>query len=443
MNSQAHTLPWMEQWAVIEGTKPRGGGQGSIKQVRGINCSRLGALKEMLPDPLDREERRVRMAREVAGLIKVQGEGVPEVYDSNANGPDSDEELYLVQAWIDGVNLQQNLTKPLPIDEALQLTSALAQIVKRCHASGVLHRDIKPDNIIVDSKGELYLVDFGIAWLPPEDRQDEYSTKFGQELGNRFLRLPEMAAGQNRDNPRSDVTFVVGILFYLLTREYPRTLSFAEDGLPPHKHLRQALPAKTRGDPRMTNLNRIFDVGFQYVPKYRFQSIDQLIDRIEQILVPRELESASDLAQSVANYVETMRERETATRHEILMAMRESAIEFEKIIRSHSAERELTPVMTAGGPARQNEAWVTRVEFRHVTDNQRISALHTIRLEGSDIVCTSDVDNQRSVYYQGPAADVVGLHKEVIEQADIVFARVLDTFVKKVNARRTFMDLFD
>lgn len=444
MESQAQSLPWNDRWIAVLGVKKRGGGQGSITQVRGRVCGRLGALKEMLPDPLDRDERRRRMKQEVAGLTKVQGDGVPAVFDSNVSeAADDEEELYLVQAWVDGRNLQQYMTRPLSIDESVKLALSLARIVERCHANNVLHRDIKPENIIIDTKGELHLVDFGIAWLPPEDRGEGCDTRLGQELGNRFIRLPEMTAGQQRNDPRSDVTFVIAVLFYLLTGEYPRTLSFGGDGEAPHKHLWSSFPADTRDDPRMVRIRSLFDVGFQYAPNLRFQSIGHLIERLEEIQNPRQNALALDVTEAVARYEEMMQERETAQRHSILMSMREAAAAFEQRTRTLSEAQHLIPAMMAGSPLRKGESWVTTVRFTHITGNHEVPSQHVIQMIGADIVCTSNVDGYRSDYYRGPAADTVRLNEEVLRHTDSFFALVLDTFVRKNTAQRGFMDLFE
>ena len=443
VESQAQSLPCSDRWITVTGIKKRGGGQGSITQVRGSDCGRLGALKEMLPNSQDRDERRRRMKQEVAGLARVQGDGVPKVFDSNVTEAADDEELYLVQAWVDGSNLQQYVTRPLSIDESLELVLSLARIVERCHANDVLHRDIKPENIIIDTAGKLHLVDFGIAWLPPKDREDDCDTRLGQELGNRFMRLPEMTAGQRRNDPRSDVTFVVAIFFYLLTSEYPRTLSFGGNGEAPHKCLHHAFPATTRDDPRMVRLTSLFDVGFQYIPNLRFQSIGHLIKRLEEIQSPRQTAQAIDVTEAVARYQEMMRERETAQRHTILISMREAAVAFEQRTRTLSKAQHLIPVMMAGSPLRKGESWVTTVRFTHITGNQEVPSQHVIQMIGTDIVCNYNVDGHRSDYYQGPAADIVRLNEEVLRHTDGFFALVLDTFVRKNTAQRGFIDLFE
>lgn len=443
MEESKQVLPWMTRWDVVPGVKSRKGGQASIKQVVDKESGRLGALKEMHADPVDRKERRHRMKQEVIGLIKAQGDGIPEFFDSNTERAGEDDALYLVQAWIDGKNLEQFVTNCLSIDEAIDRTLSLARIIERCHANYVLHRDVKPENIIIDNGGKLYLVDFGIAWLPHDDRDDNHETKLGQELGNRFLRLPEMTAGQLRDDPRSDVTYVVGILFFLLTRQYPRTLSFGADAAPPHKNLRDQFPPSTREDSRMVRLNSIFDVGFQVAPNQRFQSIRKLIDSLEEVRNPRPSPQTIDVAQTLASYDAMMQEHEVAQRHATLIAMREAAEAFERRIRELSATRYLTPVMLAGSPRRQDNSWVMAGHFEHVTNQGKVSASHTIMMVGNEVVCTSIVDGSRNDYYQGPVADITRLKEEVGLHIAPFFATVLKSFINAANSRRSFMDILD
>lgn len=441
MDAQPPTLPWMDRWAVVDGGKPLNGGQGSIRQVREKSGGRLGALKELLPGLADVTERRLRMKQEVAALKKVEGDGVTEVLDSNVADAASNEPLYLVQAWVDGKSLEQYSKRPQSIDQSLALTLALARIVERCHARGVLHRDIKPENIVLDRNGELYLVDFGIAWLPLDDRGNDPRTKLSQELGNRFIRLPEMASGQIHDDQRSDVTFVVGILFYLLTGERPRSLTYGDAGVPPHRNFRKEFPVATRDDPRMIRLDSIFDIGFQVPPAYRFQSIKHLIDKLEEIRNPPNDNSMIELSKAIVRYDQMMLEHETQQRHLTLISMKSAAAAFEDRIRVLSLKRDITPVLNAGSPLRENDAWISAVEFRHVTGNDKVQSQHRVQMIGPEVVCTSDVDGHESEYYRGALADTLRLGEEVGRHADVFFAKVLDTFVSKAETRRKFLDL--
>lgn len=444
MDAQLPALPWTVRWTEVEGAALRSGGQGSIRKVREKSGGRLGALKELLPESANNSERRLRMKQEVLALTKVRGDGVPEVLDSNAIDAPSGQALYLVQAWVEGETLGDFVKGPQSIDQTLDLSLALARIVEHCHERGVLHRDIKPENIMIDRDGGLHLVDFGIAWLPLGDRKNDPRTKLGQELGNRFIRLPEMASGRVHDDARSDVTFVVGIIFYLLTGERPRSLSLGESGEPAHRYFRQKIPVDARNDPRMGRLDSIFDIGFQVAPALRFQTITALIDKLEEIRKPLVRNSVDRLSDATARFQEMMLDHETRQRHLTLMAMKQAATDFEQRIRKLCSLHDLEPVMHAGSPLRENDMWVSVVQFQHATGNDQVQSRHQIQMIGPEIVCMANVDGRGhgSEYYRGAVADISRLDEEVARYADIFFAAVLTAFVDKEEARRKFMNLF-
>ena len=278
-----HSHAWMRNWVVVGGAATQAGGQGTVTKVRQRADNTLGALKELHSAHLKNRERRQRMRREVEALQRVAGEGVTAVLDSNIEQADNPHvRLYVVAEWIEGPTLERYVgNKPRTVEEAIDITRALATIVGRCHGQDVYHRDVKPENIIIDPKTQQpTLVDFGIAWA--KDDEQGLKTQAGQELGNRFLRLPELLAGRDKRDPRSDVTFVVGILFYLLSGRYPRTL-LDENGRPPQIALADYFPSAIKADPRWSQLNSIFQKGFQQALDDRFQSIDELIAHLDAV----------------------------------------------------------------------------------------------------------------------------------------------------------------
>jgi len=275
--------PWEAKWQPVYGLKGGKGGQGIVQPVDCAASGQRGALKTLHADDVDSSERRARMCKEAVGLRKLGGPGIPRVLDANTDTAVDDDELYIVMEWIDGRTLDRVVDgKPLEIDRALDYAQQLARLVLRCHAEDVLHRDIKPSNIVVDAGGTVHLVDFGIAWLPSEDRPAEDDrTDTDQELGNRFLRLYELAGGHERADRRSDVTFIVGVLYYMLTAQKPLKLGHGGDAAPPHVFHRGRFPPQTLADPRFRQIERIFDVGFQIAPNDRFATATQLPVRLE------------------------------------------------------------------------------------------------------------------------------------------------------------------
>jgi serine/threonine-protein kinase len=154
----------------------------------------------------------------------------------------------------------------------------LCEILRACREAGIRHRDVKPENCILGDDGQLYLVDFGLSSNLNES--DGFDTPVGQEIGNRFLRVPEFRPGSvNRDDPRTDLTFAVSVVFFLLTRTNPRMLLDEQGRLP---HQRGDVAALLQGMPiqQPERLMRIFDQGFQHDLDRRFQSAETLIEAL-------------------------------------------------------------------------------------------------------------------------------------------------------------------
>ena len=103
--------------------------------------------------------------------------------------------------WIEGLTLAQAVSRgALDIDTTLAITQVLLRTVAKCHEANIHHRDLKPDNVVLRD-GDLrapVIVDFGMSWAKPDGEDGrKFETDAGQELGNRFLRLPEHAAAWN------------------------------------------------------------------------------------------------------------------------------------------------------------------------------------------------------------------------------------------------------
>lgn len=274
--SEADWLPTMIHSA-------RAGGQGSVTQVRHLITNIVGAKKSLLIQHLHSSERRGRMAQEVLALKMLSGIGTPRWFDDNTEAWEQrDVPLYVVLEWVEGPTLAQKIDgQPVDLDAALAVAFALLETLVEVNDKGIVHRDIKPDNIILRD-GDLAkpcLVDFGMSWTET-DEEPHIETSTGQEIGNRFLRLPEHAAGHHVRDARSDTTMVAGVMFYLLTGRAPRVLVDAEGRLP---HERGSIPETLAADRRWTKLQRVFGVAFQPTISLRYGSASELADRLRSL----------------------------------------------------------------------------------------------------------------------------------------------------------------
>jgi len=178
------------------------------------------------------------MHREVTALQTLDHPGIPKLLDSNSSEFDSESVLYLIMEYIEGPTLAEVVGNgTLSLTDAQRLLLGLLEILEYTHRRGIVHRDIKADNVILgDGRAEKpVLIDFGLSFNKEEELSSPL-THSGQQLGNRFLVLPELqlTSSLQRD-PRSDLTQCVGVLFYAVTGVVPVALMDESSRLP-HQH---------------------------------------------------------------------------------------------------------------------------------------------------------------------------------------------------------------
>lgn len=216
---------WDENWVVKQ--EIIGGGQATAKLVRHKVDGTLAFLK-ILSRQAD-IERRARFFREASAYATANHDGIPKLVESNAHHhEDLSYKVYLLTEFISGPTVTQYLEDngALNFVAASTVLNALADTVQYCHENEWVHRDIKPDNIILRNSKleEPVLLDFGIAYK--SGVVDEFATDYAQELGNRFLRLPEMSAGSTaKQDRRTDISFLGGIFYYLMAAQTPSILT--------------------------------------------------------------------------------------------------------------------------------------------------------------------------------------------------------------------------
>ena len=269
-------VPWRDRWNVVE--KLPGGGQAFAYVVtrKADPCAGSFFLKVFHGTA---SERRARMFREVASYRTLSHRGIPKLIESNAaEYKDLTAQLYLVTELIAGKNLGQYVgNRPLSTADSLNIFSQLLDVVEYAHAQEVIHRDIKPENVMVESSAPLkiQLVDFGLSFAGAE-HDDDHSTLLGQEIGNRFLRLPEHGASSaNKRDARSDLTQCVGILFFVLTGLPPRLLE-DENRLRPHQRAAARERLARHVDLDLLSLLSVFDRAFEIKIDGRWQTVEEL-----------------------------------------------------------------------------------------------------------------------------------------------------------------------
>ncbi|MEE2046813.1 serine/threonine-protein kinase, partial [Nocardiopsis tropica] len=142
------------------------GGMGTVWRGHDLRLDRPVAVK-LLRDTAfqDAEGARRRFEREARAAARLRGPGFAEVYDHGETVLDGEKLAYLVMELVEGESLTALLRRegPLVPDRAMEITAVVAQTLQTVHDEGIVHRDIKPGNILINLDGEVKLVDFGIA----------------------------------------------------------------------------------------------------------------------------------------------------------------------------------------------------------------------------------------------------------------------------------------
>jgi serine/threonine protein kinase len=195
------------------------GSMGVVYRARDPQINRMVAIKTVSLSGLEPDaerEYRERFVIEAQAAGRLSHPGIVTVFDV-AEDPET-RAPYLVMEYVDGKSLGQILSgenKRLPLDSALQLAQEVAEALNYAHAQGVVHRDIKPTNILVTADGHAKIADFGIAKL-----NQTQLTQHGRVLGSPAYMAPEQLSDEGGD-ARSDLFSLGVVLYFMLTGQRP------------------------------------------------------------------------------------------------------------------------------------------------------------------------------------------------------------------------------
>lgn len=300
---------WASNWNKLEDIA--GGKQAAAKKVIHRETGEVAFLKIL--NRQEDVERRSRFFREATAYETIRHPRIPQFIESNAHRhAESDTKVYLVIEHIAGSTLASAIARGRPsFEEAAILTLRLLDVATHFHQQGWVHRDIKPDNILVrgDNFTDPVLVDFGVGYS--DAITADFATEVEQELGNRFFRLPELAADSlAKQDSRTDLSFIAGILFFCLTGAHPQQPLNSEGRMP---HQRETELAALRAAARSVAMPLLtfFDRAFSQRISGRFATASEMATQLSALLAafqnganvsdPPDLESLRARAQSSAS----------------------------------------------------------------------------------------------------------------------------------------------
>src|SRR5438552_2749890 len=179
------------------------GGMGTVYKARQPQLDRFVALKilsaELSRDPAFAE----RFSREAKALARLNHPNIVGVYDFGQAG----DFYYFIMEYVDGMNLWQmeQAKKPLAPEEALAIVPKICDALQYAHEEGIVHRDIKPGNILIDKKGRVKIADFGLAKLVGQQAQDFRLTQSRMMLGTPQYMAPEQFEDPQKVDHRADI----------------------------------------------------------------------------------------------------------------------------------------------------------------------------------------------------------------------------------------------
>jgi len=193
------------------------GGMGIVYKVRPVGFDRVLAMKVILSGPSADEEERRRFVREAEVISRLRHPNIITVHDVGSVG----EQYYYTMDYIEGKTLDVLQKEGLPTRRALEIIRDVADAMAHANGKGVVHRDLKPRNIIVDERGVPIVMDFGLA--KSFDRGAKL-TRSGATLGTPAYMSPEQAGGDlSHVDGRTDVYALGSILYEVLSGRPPYT----------------------------------------------------------------------------------------------------------------------------------------------------------------------------------------------------------------------------
>ncbi|WP_181348855.1 Stk1 family PASTA domain-containing Ser/Thr kinase [Thalassobacillus sp. CUG 92003] len=255
-----------------------GGGMANVYHARDKILDRDVAIKVLRLEYGDDEEFIARFHREAHSATSLSHANIVNIYDVG----EEDDIYYMVMEYVDGLTLKQYIQQnsPISVEEALDIMRQITSAISHAHDNGIVHRDIKPQNILIDHYGHAKVTDFGIAMALSATAL----TQTNSVLGSVHYLSPEQARG-GMATKKSDIYSLGIVLFELLTGRLPFSgespVSIAL------KHLQHDTPSLKRWNPDTPqSVENIVLKATAKDPFHRYESVSEMEEAIEVAFDP-------------------------------------------------------------------------------------------------------------------------------------------------------------
>jgi len=261
-----------------------GGGMANVYLAHDIILDRNVAVKVLRLDFANDEEFIRRFHREAQSATSLAHPNIVSIYDVG----EEDGIYYIVMEYVDGQTLKQYIQQysPLRVEAAIDIMKQLTSAIAHAHQNHIVHRDIKPHNILIDKKGNVKITDFGIAMALSATS----ITQTNSVLGSVHYLSPEQARG-GMANKKSDIYSLGIVMFELLTGRLP---FFGESAVSiALKHLQTETPSVRRWNPNIPqSVENIVLKATAKDPFLRYDSVEEMEDDLRTSLYPERLNEA-------------------------------------------------------------------------------------------------------------------------------------------------------
>lgn len=265
------------------------GGMGAVYKARQKHLDRLVALKILPPRIGQSQAFADRFVREARSLAKLNDQHIVSVYDF---GHTDTGLYYFIMEFVDGTDLRRVIQAgEISPPEAMAIISQVCDALQFAHDEGIVHRDVKPENILLNKKGQAKIADFGLAKLLGRPATGFTLTQAGQRMGTPHYMAPEQIEHPNTVDHRADI-YSLGVVFYeMLTGELPLG--------------RFAIPSQKAAVD--TRLDAVILRTLEKDPERRYQNVSEIKTDVEKISSVGQLDASSESI--VEEGFETVRRR--------------------------------------------------------------------------------------------------------------------------------------